>query len=65
MMRRKKRRKNMGMRLAHPTLGLMSMLGLAPKLKGTKTKKEPKYSHLQIKHRILKVMDRITNRIIR
>jgi hypothetical protein len=65
MMRRKKRRKNMRLRHAHPTLGLMSMLGLAPKSKGTKTKKEPKCSHFQIKHRILKVMDRITNRIIR
>ena len=62
MMRKRKKKRIMAMRHALLTLGLMLMLGLAPKSKGIKTKKGLKCSHLEIKPWIHKG---ITQQIIR
>jgi hypothetical protein len=64
-MMRKKRKRIMRMRQGHPTPGLMWMLGSELRLKGIKTKKGQKYSHLENKGLILEEMDRIIKGIIR
>jgi hypothetical protein len=62
---RKKRKRIMRMRHGHPTPGLMWMLGSELRLKGIKTKKGQKCSHLENKGLILEEMDRIIKGIIR
>jgi hypothetical protein len=64
-MTRKKRKRIMRMRHGHPIPGLMWMLGSELRLKGIKTKKGQKCSHLENKGLILEEMDRIIKGIIR